>query len=140
MKHLIKNLIFGCIPILLVITACSENDEIKPPLPDPIIGEWRMTKIVKDGIDLTDDCTTRSDLIILIDNSFSGDDYDAETNGCVLTNFDGTWWKSKTGNDNEYTFNISGREFIQVLTGNKLRAEFIHAVDKKFYIEEHTRK
>lgn len=138
MKNLI--LILSVAISLSMLWACNDAAGVDPPpTPDPIVGHWKMTKIVKDGVDLTDDCTTRSDILISKDNSFSGHDYDAVGDGCVLTNFSGTWVRfSKT--TNRYTFIIHGAEFIVELNGDKLRAEFTHEFDGKLYIEEHIRQ
>ncbi len=138
-----KNLVFilSVAISLSILSGCGDSDsDIEPRLETPtddIVGSWKMTKIIKDGVDLTDDCTTRSDMTISKTNTFSGKDYDAEQNDCVLTNFNGKW-VHKTGN--KYTFSIYGKEFIMEIYGDTLRADFIHAFDGKHYIEEHIRQ
>jgi len=139
MRNLV--LILSVVISLSILSGCGDSgSDIEPRLETPtddIVGSWKMTKIIKDGVDLTDDCTTRSVMTISKVKSFSGDDYDAVQNDCVLTKFSGQW-VHKTGN--KYTFTISGKEFIMELNGDILTADFIHAFDGKHYIEEHIRQ
>ena len=146
MKNLV--LILSVAISLSILSGCRDSDDLIDPSPDPspdpgpdddIVGYWKMTKIIKDGVDLTDDCTTRSDMTISNINSFTGKDYDydAVQNTCPLTTFGGGW-VHETGN--RYTFEVLGNEWTQELNGDTLTGEFIHAFDGQHYIEEHVRQ
>ena len=139
MKNLV--LILSIAISLIILSGCGDSDSfIDPGLetpPDDIVGFWNMTKIVKDGIDLTDDCTTRSNMSILTGSGFFGDDYDAVQYDCLLTGFRGNW-VHKSGN--KYTFNIYGNDFIMELNGDNLKTEFLHQFDGQYYIEEYVRQ
>lgn len=140
MKNLV--LILSLAISLSILSGCSDSDSMDPGLetpPDDIVGFWEMTKIVKDGVDLTDDCTTRSYMSISETNKFSGHDYDfiQSQNDCLLTTFKGEWVYLIS---NLYTFTIFGHDFTMEIYGDSLRAEFIHAFDGKYYIEEYIRQ
>ena len=145
-----KNLVFilSVAISLSIISGCSDSDidpgpEINEPgpeiPPDDIVGYWQMTKIIKDGVDLTDECTTRSFMNISKLHSFVGDDfdYDVVNDDCLLTKFVGGWVHKI---DNQYTFDIYEKEFIIELYGDTIRAEFIHFFDGQHYMEEHVRR
>ena len=125
---------------LFILSGCDDPDSSLNPGPetpsDDIIGYWDMTKIVKDGVDLTDDCTTRSDMTISDRGRFSGNDYDLEQNDCVLTLFNGEWVYLAS---NLYTFTIYGNDYISELNGDTLTSDFIHPFDGKHYELEYIR-
>ena len=139
MKYIV--LILSAAISLFIVSGCSSTiEDPEPPEEvevDVIVGNWKLTKIIKDGIDLTDDCTTQSLMVIKKTNLFSGDDYDAVENDCLLTKFSGIWDHKIS---NEYTFSILGNEFIIELYGDTIRTDFIHAFDGKHYMEEHLRQ
>ena len=147
MKNLV--LILSVAISLSILCGCSDSDstiipgsetetETETP-PDEIIGYWKLTKIVKDGIDLTDDCTTQSDMTITKFNTISGKDYDVVQNGCFLSrNFSGRWVHK---NSNKYTFSIFGNPFNVVLNSDTIiRSDFIHAIDGQHYLLEHIKQ
>jgi hypothetical protein len=141
MKYLILIL---CVSISLsIISGCGDSDSSIGPgtetPPDDIVGYWKLTKIVKNGVDLTDDCTTRSDMEITKSGNFFGDDYDYDVvqDLCLLNKFGGDWVHETS---NEYTLSILGNEYTTKLNGDTLTADFIHAFDGKHYMLEHLRE
>jgi len=149
MKNLV--FVFSVAISLSIISGCGDDTIIDPgpeiesgpekPI-DDIAGIWKLTKIIKDGVDLTDDCTTRSVQTISNFNSFFGDDYDYDVaqNDCLLTKFSGLWFPPETGNGNKYTFSNFGKEFIMELYGDTLTADFVHFFDGQHYLEEWIRQ
>jgi hypothetical protein len=125
---------------LFILSGCGDSDGSVDPVPetppDEIVGFWKLNKIVKDGVDLTDDCTTRTAMTVLETNSFYGKDWDAVLNDCLATEFNGPW-VHRTGN--LYTFAVHGKEYTQVLNEDTLTADFIHAFDGKHYMLEYIR-
>ena len=139
-----KNLVFilSVAISLFILSGCDDSESIivvPPETPDDdIVGYWKMTKIVKDGVDLTDDCTTRTYQSIRETNKFSGHDYDydAERNDCLLTLFNGEWLPLTS---NLYTFTIYGNDYISELNGDTLTSAFFHPFDGQYYELEYNR-